>query len=160
MVDFLGILSLLTLGLTLVLGVAEIVFILYSGNAVIFRLGPLLGKSVFELSEEQLNKINASWQILGDSENVRCGRVISQLLLVRLFAYKKNELDDEWTVECRGPLFLWLIHPTFMLFAILNHLNGAKEDSLYVILGLFAFIGVYQIQIKMQVVKQLKSLVA
>jgi hypothetical protein len=161
MVEVLGILGLLLLGLSLVLAIVEVVFILYSGNAIIFRIGPLVGKSVFELEESQLNKIGAAWQVLGESDNIRCGRVISQMLLVRFFAYKKSAEDRLWTVECRGPMFFWLIYPTLSLFALVVFLSTTSDkESGYALLGCIAFIAVYQVQVKLQVVQKLKKLTA
>lgn len=158
MVGVLGVIAALFLGLVIVLAIVEIVFILYSGNAVIFRLGPLVGRSTFEIEESKLNDLGGVWQVLGDSENIRCGRVISQMLLVRLFAYKKSELDSQWTVECRGPMFLWFMYPVFMLFGILTYLNETEVENLFAILGILVFIAIYQLQIKLQVVNKLKKL--
>lgn len=158
MVEVLGVLAALLLGAVIVLAVVETVFIMYSGNAVIFRLGPLATKSVFEVEEAKLNDLGGVWQVLGESENIRCGRVISQMLLVRLFAYKKSDLEDKWTVECRGPMFLWFMYPVFILFWFLIYLNNAEVENLYAVLGIIVFIAIYQIQIKMQVVKMLKKL--
>jgi hypothetical protein len=158
MVEVLGILAALLLGVVVVLAVVEIVFIMYSGNAVIFRLGPLVGKSIFEVEEAKLNDLGGVWLVLGDLENIRCGRVTSQMLLVRLFAYKKSELEAKWTVECRGPMFLWFLYPVFMLFGFLAYLNNAELENLYAVLGIIVFIVIYQIQIKMQVVNKLKKL--